>query len=98
MVQELGRLKYKRVVVPADAKNLDIVTIEAGDASPQLICAAVYARFECKDNTYACQLVFARSKVVPEDTSIPRAEVKALSTLASTGFVVQRAFGKYHKS
>ena len=98
MVQELGQLKYKRVVVPADAKNLEIVTIEAGDASPQLICAAVYARFECKDNTYACQLVFARSKVVPEDTSIPRAEVKALSTLAATGFTVQRAFGKYHKS
>ena len=42
--------------------------------------------------------MFARSKVVPEDTSNPPAEVKALSTLAATGFVVQRAFGKYHKS
>ena len=98
MIQEIGQLKYKRVIVPTDAKNLDIVTLEAGDASPHLICAAVYARFECKDGSYVCQLVFARSKVVPEDMSIPRAELMAASTLAATGFTVQRAFGEYHKS
>ena len=96
MLQELGQLKYKRVVVPPNAKNLDIVTLEAGDASKELLCAAIYARFECKDGSYSCQLVFARSKIVPEGMTIPRAELLAASTLAATSFTVQRALGSYH--
>ena len=65
MLESLGTLKYNRVIVPVNAKNLDITTIDTGDASPSLICTAVYARFECKDGTFSCQLVFARSRVVP---------------------------------
>jgi hypothetical protein len=97
MLEELGTLKYNRVVVPPNAKNLEITTIDAGDASPNLICTAIYARFECRDGTYACQLVFARSKVVPEGTSVPRAELMAAAINAATGFTVQKAFGSYHK-
>ena len=49
MIEELGTLKYKRVIVPPDAKNLDITTLDFGDASSSLICVAIYARFELKD-------------------------------------------------
>ena len=97
MIQELGSLKYKRVIVPADAKNLDIFTIDTADASLRLICAAIYARFELKDGSFSCQLVFARSKIVPEGTSTPRSEAMAAAMNAATGFTVQKAFGKYHK-
>ena len=97
LIQELGTLEYKRVIVPPNAKNLDIMTLDFGDASLQLICVAIYARFELKDGSYSCHLVFARSKIVPEDTSIPRAELIAASHNAATGFTVQKAFGKYHK-
>ena len=97
MMEELGTLRYNRVIVPPNAKNLHIITIDAGDASPSLICTAIYARFECRDGTYSCQLVFARSKLVPEGTSIPRAELMAASINAATGFTVQKAFGTYHK-
>ena len=83
--------------MPVNAKSLDITTIDTGDASPNLICSAVYARFECKDGTYSCQLVFARSRVVPEGTSIPRAELMAAAMNAATAFVVKKAFGPYHK-
>ena len=85
------------MIVPLNAKNLDIITIDAGDASPSLICTAIYARFECKDGTFSCQLVFARSKVVPEGTSVPRAELMAAAINAATGFTVRKAFGSYHK-
>ena len=97
MIQELGTLKYNRVIVPANAKSLEITTIDAGDASPHLICSATYARFECTDNTFSCQLIFARSKIVPEGTSIPRAELIAAAMNAATGFTVQKALGSYHK-
>ena len=78
-------------------RNLDIVTIDTGDANSNLICIAIYARFELKNGTFSCQLVFSRSKIVPEGTSIPRAELMAANMNAATGHIVKRAFGKYHK-
>ena len=50
-----------------------------------------------KDGTFSCQLVFSRSKVVPEGTSIPRAELMAATMNAATGHTVKRAFGTYHR-
>ena len=97
MMQEIGQIKYKRAIIPVNAKNLEIETIDTEDASSKLICVAIYARFEMKDGTFSCQLVFSRSKVVPEGTSTPRAELMAATMNAATGHTVKRAFGKYHK-
>ena len=97
MIEELGTLRYNRVVVPSNAKNLDIFTLDAGDASSSLICVAIYARFELRDGSFSCQLVFSRSKIVPEGTTIPRAEIMAAAMNAATGFTVQKAFGPFHK-
>ena len=97
MIEELGSLKYNRVIVPPNAKNLDIFTLDTADASSRLICVAIYARFELMNGSHSCQLVFSRTKVVPEGTTTPRAELMASSMNASTGFTVQKAFGKYHK-
>ena len=73
------------------------MTLDTGDASSKLICTAIYARFERKAGTYSCQLVFARSKVLPEDVSTPRAELRAAHMNASTGHTVKKAFGDLHK-
>ena len=48
MIQEIGKVKFKRVVVPED-------TIDATDASKKLACTAIYPRFLMKDGTYSCQ-------------------------------------------
>ena len=96
-IQDLSKIRYKRAIVPHNAKNLDIVTMDTGDASSNLICAAIYAHFERKNGSFSCQLVFARSKIIPEGISIPRAEMMAASMNAATEFTVQKAFGKYHK-
>ena len=40
MMQEIGNLRFQRVVVPEDAANLDINTIDAADASNK--CALQY--------------------------------------------------------
>ena len=79
--------------MPSDAVNLDIETIDTADASPHIICVAIYARFKKKDGSHSCQLVFARSKIVPKDMSMPRAELLAASLNTTSGHVVKIYFG-----
>ena len=45
IMNEIKTLTFKRAIVPDDAVNLDIQTLEFGDASKEMACAAVYARF-----------------------------------------------------
>ena len=45
MVREIGKIKFQRAVVPEDAINLDIQTVDAADASQKLAFVAIYARF-----------------------------------------------------
>ena len=97
MINEISKVKYNRAILPVDAKSLNIETVGTADASERMICAAVYARFEKKDGTFSCQLIFARSKVVPEGTSTPRAELMAAVLNATTGHVVEKALGNRHK-
>ena len=87
-MSELGDLKYRRCVVPVDAINLNMETIEMADASLDMACSAIYARFKRKNGEYSCQLIFARCKTVPADKSIPRAELLAIVLNASTGHTV----------
>ena len=97
MMQEIGNLRFQRAVVPEDAVNLDINTIDAADASNKMVCIAMYARFLRRDGTYSCQLVFSRSKVVPDGLSQPRAELLAATLNTHTDETVKRAFQDNHK-
>ena len=45
MMQEIDKTKFQRAVVPEDANNLDIQTIDAADASQKLECVTTYAQF-----------------------------------------------------
>ena len=92
VIEELRELRFYRAIVPSDAVNLDIETIETADAGEELVCAAVYARFMRKDGTFSCQLILARTKVI-HDLTIPRAELEAASLNASTGHIVRLSLG-----
>ena len=87
-MSKIGDLKYRRCVVPSDAINLDMETIEMADASLEMACSAIYARFKRKNGQYSCQLIFARCKIVPPDSTIPRCEILAAVLNASTGHIV----------
>ncbi len=95
-MQELRNVFFRRAVVPENAANLDLETIDLADASKVLMCIAIYARFKLNNGGYSCQLIFARSKMVPDDMSVPRAELLAAEYNASMGHTVRLAFGKYH--
>ena len=51
LIDELGKLKFRRAVVPTDAVSLDMETINTADAGEHLVCAAVYARFLRRDGS-----------------------------------------------
>ena len=97
MIEELASITFKRCVIPADALNLDMETLEFGDASGSLICAAVYVRVKLRNGRYSCQLLFARTKLLPLGTTTPRGELAAAELNATTGFVVRRSLNDYHK-
>ena len=87
LIDDLRHLRYRRAVVPLDALNLDIETIEIADAGERLICAAVYVRFKRRNGTHSCQLILARTKVI-HDLSIPRAELEAALLNTGSGHLV----------
>jgi len=92
MLQEIKTIKFKRAAVPSDASNLEINTLDFGDASENLICAAIYARFKLTNGSYSCQLVFARSRLLPEEMTQPRAELYAALVNTHAGEVVRKSF------
>ena len=98
MINELKTVRFRRAVVPTAAVSMDINTLDFSDASKSMACVAIYARFLLKCGSYSCQLIFARSKLIPEGMTIPRAELLAANLNAHTGEVVKRALSKFNIS
>lgn len=95
-IKDIGDIRFNRAVIPTDAVDLNMETIDTADASESLICVAIYVRFKLKTGDYSCQLILARSKLLPKDTTIPRGELMAATMNASTGFIVKRALREKH--
>lgn len=96
-IKEMRNLRYNRAVVPSDVKNLNIGILDFGYSSKVMACSAIYARFERTNGGFSCQLVLGRSKIIPEETSQPRAELIAALLNTHSGEVVKRSFGDYHQ-
>ena len=92
-MEKMREIKFQRCIIPADAVSLDMDTLEMGDSSSKMACSAIYVRFRKKDGSYSCQLVFARTKIIPSDMSLPRAELFAATLNATTGHIVKLALG-----
>ena len=73
IIQEIGNIEFHRAVIPPDALNLDIETLEIADASKKLICAAVYARFECSGGGGG-----GGGGAIPVNKSLPEAECQSV--------------------
>ena len=97
LMSEIKNIKYNRAVIPSDAVSLDVTTLDFGDASKDLACVAIYARYRRKCGTYSCQLIFARSKLIPDGMTQPRAELFAALINSHTGEVVRKALYKHHR-
>ena len=96
IMNEIKTLKYQQAVIPEYAIDTQVETLDFVDASREITCIAIYARFKRKDGSYSCQLVFARSRLIPTNTTNPRPELYAALINTNTEEVVRRAFGQYH--
>ena len=94
-MNNLDSVVWRRGVLPPDAANHDIQLIGAGDASEKLACAACYIRFERIDGSYSCKLLMAKSKIIPDGMTIPRAELLAMVLNTHVVEIVKRAL-KHH--
>ena len=93
MMNEIKTLKYHRAVIPEGAIDTQVETVDFGNASREIACIAIYARFKRKDGSDSCQLVFAQSRLIPTKMTQPRAELYAALINTHTGEVFRRAFG-----
>ena len=88
MMEEIKNVRWKRAVIPENAVNLKCTTLDFGDASQVLVCIAIYVRFKLKNGNYSTQLIFAKSRLVPDDMTQPRAELYAALVNTYAGEVV----------
>ena len=98
VMKEIGSLRFRRAIVPEDAVNLNINTLDFGDASQSLVCVCIYARFLRRNGQYSCQLIFSRTRVVPRGMTMPRAELYAALINTHTGEIVKRSLQHWHTS
>lgn len=91
MKKGIGKLMLKRAVAPVDVVNLDITTVEAVDASKDIVCAAISGRVFKNNGMYLCQLIFLRSKLVSRNLYQPRLKLLAANTNAHTRKVARRS-------
>ena len=98
LIQEAGNLRFNRAVVPIDAVNLSIDTLDFGGASSSMVCVAIYVRFLRTNGQYSCQLIFSRTRAVPRGMSQPRGELYAALINTHTGEIVKRSLDKWHQS
>ena len=97
MMQEIGKIKFQRAVVLEDIISLDIQAINAADASQKLACVAIYTRCLKRYGTHSYQLIFCRSKLIPDGLSQPRAELFAATMNVNTGEILKRALPENHR-
>ena len=97
MISKLKDLRYRRAVIPQDAASLDVQTLEFGDASNVLVCVAIYVRFLRKNGSYSCQLLIGKSRLVPDNMTMPRAELFASVINTHAGEIVRKALYKHVK-
>ena len=71
MMNEIKTLKHQRAVIPEDAIDTKVNILDFGDARREIACIAVYVGYKRKDGSYSCQLVFARSRLIPTKNDSP---------------------------
>ena len=87
-IAAVKEVRFRRAVIPKNAKSLSVDLIISTDASENIAVACVHARVELHGGGYQVQLVAAKSKLVTKDT-IPKAELKGAVMGACLSYVAR---------
>lgn len=96
-IQDIRNISFRRAVIPMNAVSTDVELLVSVDSSENIAVAAVHSRVLLKDDSYHCQLLTAKSKLVSGST-IPRAELKGAVVGAVLGHIAKRNFGSQVRS
>ena len=96
-IQELKSIRFRRTIIPPGAVSTEVDLIVSVDASENIAISAVHSRVLCRDGSYKCQLICAKSKIVSTAT-IPRAELKACVVGSVLAHTVKSNLGEQFKS
>ena len=91
-IQELHKIRFPRCFVHPEAINDKIELLVSVDASMDTAVAAVHARSELGDGSFACRLICAKSRLVHLST-VPRGELRAAVMGAALAHVVKQNIG-----
>ena len=95
IMKDIGTLRFKHGIIPEDAVDLNINTLDFGDASQSMVCVCIYARFKGRVEPIRVNLYF----LVQEwyHRVCLRAELYAALINTYADEVVRRSFKQYHK-
>ena len=54
MIKEITQVRFKRAVIPSDAVNTEVNTVDVGDATKAIACVAIYVRYLRINGRYSC--------------------------------------------
>ena len=97
-MSKIKTLKYHCAVILDDAVESNVETLDFGDASKDVAFVETYTRFKGQNGCYSCQLVFSRSRLIPDVMTLPRAELYVALINTHTEEVVRIAFEEHHKN
>ena len=96
IMESLSDCSWPRAVIPHNLATGEIELIGCGDASEKIACAACYVRCLKDDGTYSCRLVLAKTKIVPEDDTLPRGELLGVTMNTHVTEIVKRALKRFN--
>ena len=94
IIQDCRDIMYMRCQVPVDAVSLKARVWILGDAADGII-VGVYVGFELPGKRWSCSNVLGKSLLVPDDWTIPKKELQALTTASNIKVIIERALADW---
>ena len=91
MIQDCRDIMYMRCSVPENAVSLKAKLWILCDAAEDGIMVAAYVGFEIPGKRWSCSNILGKSLLAPEEWTIPKKELQALTTASNIKAVIERA-------
>ena len=94
IIQDCRDIMYMRCPVPVDAVSLKARVWILGDAADGII-VGVYVGFEIPGKRWTCTNVLGKSLLAPEEWTIPKKELQALTTASNIKVIIERSLEEW---
>ena len=89
--EKLRGLQFNRAIMPHDAADSKMRIIVASDAAEPAMVIGAWGGFRRLNGTWSCQLILGRALLTPEDSTIPKSELTALTAGGNMSWLVRNS-------